>query len=389
MNDTAGAKDTIRLLKELVAIPSVNPGFMTAEDDPGIFGEERCAKRLAEFFSEAGCEVWFEEALPGRSNLMARLKSSGKYCLALQSHLDTVQTRGMVVEPFGHLRGGLLYGRGACDTKATTAVFAQVIKNAAASRDIGIDLMFVGTVDEEHGFAGSLALGNDRRFDACIVGEPTGLAAVVAHKGILRFDLVAEGRAAHSSTPEKGHNAIVEMMDLLNEFRGAFDEYTQTRQHPLTGQATWSPTMIRGGVGINTVPDLCRLFIERRTVPGEQSGEILNFVDRWLDGRLAAGHPWRRGEYLQHDPPMETDPASPVVRAMQKALVAEGLDAFPRGVPYGTDASKICLAGTPCVVFGPGSILQAHTVDEWIRLSEVEKALAVVSRTVRALDAMV
>jgi acetylornithine deacetylase len=111
-------------------------------------------------------------------------------------------------------------------------------------------------------------------------------------------------------------------------------------------------------------------------------------VDGWLEHCSLKGNPWRRGDLLIQDPPLDTDSGNPVVKALQNALREQGLDPNPKGVSYGTDASKICLSGTPCVVFGPGDFLQAHTKDEWILLSEVRKATEIINSTVKHLDDM-
>ncbi len=377
----------VDLLRELVSIPSVNPAFRTPDAPSEIFGEQRVAAVLGEFFERVGCSVRFDEVLPGRSNLIAHLATgrSGRR-IALESHLDTVQITGMTVDPWGRQEGDRLYGRGSCDTKASAAAFARTIQYFAETADLEADLYFLGIIDEEHGFAGSRHLGKHYRFDACFVGEPTNLQAVTAHKGSVRFALVAQGKSAHSSTPDLGHNAVLEMVDLIRDFRVAFDRYTTSKHHPLTGGATWTPTMISGGVGLNTVPELCTLAVDRRLVPGEEMADILWFVDDWAAQAGRQGHAWLRGETYMMDPPFETAPESPPAKALRQALAKLGLDAAAKGVPYGTDATKIAAGGTPCVVFGPGDIAQAHKSDEWIHLPQVTRATEVMIEAVKGLD---
>jgi succinyl-diaminopimelate desuccinylase len=386
MNPSNG-KETTDLLRQLVSIPSVNPGFRTPDDPSEIFGEQKVAAFLGDFFKGLGCKVWFDEVLPARSNLIALLGTgkSGR-SIALQTHLDTVQITGMTVDPWGRKDGDRLYGRGSCDTKASTAAFASAIRYFAEGSSLDADLFFLGTIDEENGFAGSRHLGTKYRFDACIVGEPTRLQAVTAHKGSVRFALVAQGASAHTSTPELGHNAVFEMIDLLQDFRTAFDRFTGGRNHPLTGNATWTPTKISGGVGLNTVPEVCTIAIDRRLVPGEQVEDIIHFVDDWSRRCVQEGHPWRLGEIFMTDPPFETNPEGPPAKALRYALAKAGLDAEAKGVPYGTDATKIAVGGTPCVIFGPGDIAQAHKSDEWIHLPQVAMAREVVIDAVKRLD---
>ena len=388
MSKQIGQK-AVELLEELVAIPSVNPSFHTPNEDDKIFGEYQYAKRLREILSDAGCEVWLEEVLPGRPNIMARLSNGEKRpSIALQSHMDTVQISGMTVPPWGRREGDRFYGRGSCDTKATAAVFIQIIRHLAEYGDLDVDLYFIGTIDEEQSFAGSRYVGQHYRFDACIIGEPSALQPVTANKGSFRFEIMANGVAAHSSTPEHGHNAIFEMLDLLGEFGTSFDQYTGNRSHHLTGRATWTPTMIQGGTGLNTVPEFCRVSIDRRVVPGEDLDEILSFIDGWFENQVRADSFWRRGEILLKDPPFEIDPDAPPVKALRHVLEERKLNSHVMGAPYGTDAGKIAMSGTPCVIFGPGDIKQAHKKDEWIFLPEVELATEIALEAVKYLGKM-
>ena len=299
----------VDLLRELVSIPSVNPAFRTPDAPSEIFGEQRVAAVLGQFFERAGCSVWFDEVLPGRSNLIAHLATgrSGRR-IALESHLDTVQITGMTVDPWGRQEGDRLYGRGSCDTKASAVAFARTIQYFAETGGLEADLYFLGIIDEEHGFAGSRHLGKHYRFDACFVGEPTNLQAVTAHKGSVRFALVAQGKSAHSSTPDLGHNAVLEMVDLIRDFRVAFDRYTTSNHHPLTGGATWTPTMISGGVA-STPFRVMYPGVDRVLCPERRSrhSPVLMTGRR----RPATRTCMARGETYMMDPPFETAPESP------------------------------------------------------------------------------
>ncbi len=377
----------VHLLKQLVAVPSVNPGFATPEDDPSFFGEKRYAHYLADQLRQIGFQVWLDEVLPERYNVMARLPGTqGKHSIALQSHLDTVQISNITVPPWGQLEGNRLYGRGSSDPKASTAAQLAALGALAKKRRMASDLYFIGTIDEEISAKGSLYVKDNYRFDACIVGEPTELAPIVAHKGSVRFELIAEGVSCHSSNPELGRNAIWEMMSLLSALREPFTAYTKNNTHPLTGPATWTPTLIRGGEGLNTVPGTCRVAIERRLVPGETPEQVLDFIDEFLAQQNHLGNRWLRGEVFVLSPPLECDLSSPLVPALQQALTSYGLDPKPRGVAYGTDASKIAQSGTPCVVFGPGSIDQAHGANEWVDVTTIATAAKVLIATVEILD---
>ncbi|NMB25294.1 MAG: M20 family metallopeptidase [Firmicutes bacterium] len=378
----------VDMLQRFVAIPSINPGFATPADDPGYFGEERYAHYLAEELRQIGCDkVWLEEVCPGRPNVMALISgTSGSHSIALQSHLDTVQIANMTTPPWGQLQGNRLYGRGSADPKASTVAQLAALKYIADKRPVAADVYFIGTIDEEYTAKGALHVADNYQFHGCIVGEPTNLAPIVAHKGAVRFELIAEGVACHSSNPHLGQNAILEMMSLLATFQSPFTTYTVSHTHPLTGDATWAPTLIDGGEGLNTIPATCRLGIDRRLVPGETPEGILEFVDDWLTHKQREGHPWRRGRVFIAEPPFEADLESLLVKALQNSLESIGLDARPQGVAYGTDASKIAKSGTPCVVFGPGSIAKAHSADEWVDVTTMGPAAEVLIATIQNLD---
>ncbi|NMB12380.1 MAG: M20 family metallopeptidase [Firmicutes bacterium] len=378
--------DLVALLQYFVSIPSVNPGFADPGDDPSHFGEKRYAEALAEELHRIGCQVWLDEVLPDRHNVMARLPGSvGNHSIALQSHLDTVQVAGMTVSPWGKLEGDRLYGRGSSDPKASTVAQLAALRYIQ-EKDIAADVYFVGTVDEELSFKGALQVAENYKFDACIVGEPTDMAPIIAHKGAVRFELIAEGVSCHSSNPQLGRNAILEMMSLLAAFQKPFTDYTSAQTHPLTGPATWAPTLIEGGSGLNTIPSSCSLAIDRRLVPGETPEQVLSFIDDWVAKQRAKGHPWQKGRVFTIDPPLEPDPTSDVLIALQEALQIIGLNPQPQGVAYGTDASKIALSGTPCIVFGPGSITKAHSADEWVDVSAINPAAKALATTIEILD---
>jgi acetylornithine deacetylase/succinyl-diaminopimelate desuccinylase-like protein len=375
------------LLAQLVGLPSVNPAFQRAGDDPSWFGEARYSQWLRDYLLDRGFEAWLEEVLPGRPNLMARLAGrDGDKRVVLLSHLDTVQVTDMVVPPWGERRGQRFVGRGSCDTKASMVSFIMAMELLRATGGTKTDVFLCGTIDEESGCAGSSWLSSKHKFDACIVGEPTELRPVVAHKGAVRFELVADGLACHSSTPELGHNAILEMLQLLGEFSEMFGEQTSLHGHPLTGEATWTPTVIRGGSGVNTVPGECWVVVDRRLVPGEDADSVLDLVDTWMENHRQAGKPWRRGRTLVVDPAFAVELGAPVVVAVQKALARRGLLSDPAGIACGTDASKMAAAGIPSLVFGPGSLKQAHTADEWVDLGSIREAASIVADAVHFLD---
>jgi acetylornithine deacetylase len=364
------------LLQQLVRIPSVNP---RERDEPA---ESAIADYVARWSADAGLEVELQPVLPGRPNVLVRLPGRDRSrTLLLEAHLDTVEVEGMTVEPFGgKIRDGRLYGRGACDTKGSLAAMLTAIAELKRSGSSPIDVLLAATMDEEYGYRGvSAVVGRGERLAAAIVGEPTDLNLVIAHKGSARFRVTTHGRACHSSMPWAGDNAILRMADLLQFVRLEIEPEAAARTHPRVGPATFCVSLINGGIAVNTVPANCTITVDRRTLPGEEPSAVWEEYRR----RLEALAP---GQITVHEPmldfAMDTDPAEPIVQTLAAAVRGTGLPAEIRGVNYGTDASKLARAGIPAVVFGPGSIAEAHSAGEYVELSQVEAAATILIETI-------
>jgi acetylornithine deacetylase/succinyl-diaminopimelate desuccinylase-like protein len=365
------------------------------------FGEARLTDHLQSLFEALGLRCRRQEVHPQRDNLLARLDggidpAKGGRLILFGAHQDTVPVGGMSIEPWNPaVRGGRLYGRGACDVKGGMTAMITAIARLAHERPPGMPTVVMAcTVNEEYGFSGASALrelldGEEdgiipRKPDAAVVAEPTGLDVVVAHKGVVRWRCHTRGRAGHSAQPERGDNAIYKMARVLRVLEGYQREVVATLgSHPLCGPATMSVGTIRGGISVNTIPAQCTIEIDRRLPPGEEPARAY---------RHLVDHLGRDGDLdfpLQHDPPYMQGPAlsDENNRRLADRLVriATGVvgDCRRVGVPYATDAAFIGEAGIPTVVFGPGSLAQAHTDDEWLPLDQLEQAAEVLYRFCR------
>ena len=226
-------------------------------------------------------------------------------------------------------------------------------------------------VDEEYKYRGILSLldANDP-WDFAVVGEPTNLRVVRGCKGSCRFTVHTEGRAAHSSEPGKGANAIVGMARAIP----AMAEFFQTDLAQFTregfGQSTGSIGLIDGGSGINIVPERCTISIDIRTVPGQDWRATLacleEYVRAWCgdldEVQLIFDEP------SHFSPSFETPADHPLVQAACEVLG----DPKTEIVPFGCDGSKIATRDIPTIVLGPGDIAQAHTKDEYIAIKDLE-----------------
>jgi succinyl-diaminopimelate desuccinylase len=375
----------IRQLADLIRIESVNPYF-----PGGQRGEAAVAEYVAEHCRRLGLRVATTEVLPGRPNVLAWLTVPGATrTLLLDSHMDTVSLD--LMGPDGlrpELRGGKLTGRGACDDKGPLAAMLAAMADLAEHPDgLGCNVLLLASVDEEYLMRGARHFGESGiKVDGAIVGEPTGLDLVVATKGFVRWRLHTRGRAAHSSNPQLGDNAIYQMSELIHRLRPAMDRLLADRRHPLVGPATWSIGKIGGGASVNIVPERCTVEIDRRLLPGESGATALADFDAVVK-QICAEEPTIQ---VERDAPFgdvdgtEITPDSPVVRALAKGAQGVRGQAPIVGVPFGTNASRFAPAGIPCVVFGPGDIRQAHTADEYVEVDQVVAAAQIYAAAARA-----
>lgn len=239
---------TEKLLRELIALPSVNPAFLP-ENDPRA-GEQRMVDFLAATAAQSGLDIELQPVLPGRANLLARLspREKTRSRIVLAPHLDTVNAADNLFTP--REKNGRLFGRGACDTKGSVATMMMALCELARQpfRPAQTEILFAGLVDEENGQAGSRALAGSRlRADLAIVGEPTRLQAVTAHKGDLWMIIRTRGLSAHGAQPELGRNAVHAMARVVDLLETEYAAQLRRHRHPLLGRPTINVGAIRGG----------------------------------------------------------------------------------------------------------------------------------------------
>jgi succinyl-diaminopimelate desuccinylase len=369
-------QDAISLLSDLVRIPSVNPRMSAGA------GEEEIARYLAERLRGLGLAPTITEVHPRRPNVVVTLQGRpGGPHILFEAHTDTVSPSHGQSEPFNpRLEGDRLYGRGSCDTKASVAAMCLALQQSLPSRGRESSLSLAFTMGEELGHEGvTHLLGSGFRANGAVVGEPTGLDVVTAHKGVFRLKLVTTGRAAHSSNPQEGVNAIVKMAAVIQAIIGRLVPQISRRTHPLLGSPTISVGRIEGGLQVNVVPDRCSIDVDRRTLPGETWAQVRGELGA-LIASLHAEDPDL--QVIIEDPylslgSLETPPDAPIVRLAREAVRRMDGQHPVRGVAFGTDAAELSAAGVPCIVLGPGSIEQAHTSSEYVEIQQVVKAAAI------------
>jgi acetylornithine deacetylase len=357
------------------------------EPGPG-FGEKELTDHLVSLFGRLKLPCVRQEVHPGRENVLARLDGSGHGPVVLfEAHQDTVPADGMTIDPWEpHEEGDRLYGRGSCDVKGGMAAMLAVLARLLDDRPKSCPTVVLAcSVNEEHGFSGAKALGSllaggEKNFlpakpSLAIVAEPTQLQTVVAHKGAVRWKLHTQGLAAHSATPEKGTNAIYRMRPILEALeRYQNHELPSLGTHPLCGPATLSVGVIHGGLSVNTVPDRCTIEIDRRLMPKETPEQAQQHLLDYLAAMVDS-------ETFELEPPFMVAASlsdadnGPLAYRLGESIRSVTGRWQSVGVPYATDAPYFARLGIPTVVFGPGSIEQAHTKDEWISIQQLETAV--------------
>ena len=355
------------LLQELIRIPSVNPDGAAGQD---ATGEAAMAGAVGEFLERCGASVSFEEVLPGRPNVIGKFPGgNGKPGLLFAPHTDTVSVRGMTIPPFGgEISDGRIHGRGASDTKGTMAAMLWALyelKDQIADLEVGVT--FVGFMGEEAGQPGSkhFAKAHAGEFAFAVVGEPTELHVVHAHKGCVWLELSTEGRSCHGSTPELGENAIRKLMPVLLPLLPLIEARLPEFADATLGNPTVSLGQIVGGTSPNIVPARCRAVLDFRETPAlHRAGGALALVESLLPGIEGGSEVQLR--VIGNSAPLFTDPGED---GIQRLL---SLGSQLTTAPWFCDAGRLGEVGLAAVACGPGKIAQAHTKDEFLSIADLE-----------------
>ena len=368
--------DIAERVAEIVRIPSVNP--LHAGPVSGDGAERELTDWLANHTEALGAQVIVDHVEDNRSNVYARFEGSSDRAVTIDVHLDTVGVEHMTDDPFdGRIEDGRVYGRGSVDTKATFAVVLQVLEElrAAGKRPIPT-VNLVGTVSEEGGGLLGAARYRDwllergQRIEQIVVAEPTMCAPVHGHKGGIGLDVTVHGHAAHSSKPHLGANAlsgaarVVVAIDDEQERLAALEATTPV------GKGSVSVTELAGGLARNIIPDECTLYVGRRTAPGEDIDQVRAALCHLIENSAAPLTTTIESLYGDGSPGFYQDPSCSLV-----TVLAQLADTSPTTAEYGSNALKYGEVADQLVVFGPGSIDQAHQAVEWVDIGQLNRAV--------------
>ncbi|WP_424358303.1 M20 family metallopeptidase [Methanocella sp. MCL-LM] len=357
-------------LKELVAIPSVT-------GSEGLIKEH-----LIDKFSRLGFDTKVQHVDGDRYNVVGSL-GEGPIKLMLCTHEDVIPSldeNKWTTPPFEpSARDGRIYGRGATDAKGSLAAMMEAMVRLKGKKFDG-SVAIAAVVEEETGRSiGARKLLTEYRPEMAIIGEPTDLRVAVAHKGALRPAITVHGMAAHASSPGRGINAIAAMGKLLVTLN-SYAYRVSKNKDPLLGRSSSEATMIRGGERINVIPEQCTVCIDRRLVSNETIDDAYHDLQMVVKRFSRKHRVPAEIELLSSYPPSSTPVSEPIVKMSSSVLSDLSLNPEPNGFPAGCDMWAFRAQNIPTAVIGPGSIQQAHVIDEYIEIAELRKAVDVYER---------
>jgi acetylornithine deacetylase len=385
MTITIDERFTLDVLQGLVRINSVNPSL-----SPTGIGEAEIAQYTGQTLSALGMEVHLHEPKPGRVSVVGRLRGTGGgRSLMLNAHYDTVAVDEMA-NPFGAVvRNGRCYGRGAYDMKGSLAACVGAVKALVDAKvRLRGDLLIAAVADEEHASLGTMGLVDRYRVDGAIVTEPSSLQLCLAHKGFIWLSVTVQGLAAHGSQFAQGVDANVRLGGVLVGLGRLASSLLKRPPHALVGPPSLHAAMVTGGTGMSTYAASATVHIERRTVPGETTQQVVGEIEQIVHA-LAADDPTFHAvvkvELVRE--PFEVMPSASIVQAVAGAAMAV-LGARPSYVgenPW-MDSAILARAGVETVVIGPHGA-GAHSKEEWVDLrSVVQLAEILVHAALRYCD---
>jgi acetylornithine deacetylase/succinyl-diaminopimelate desuccinylase-like protein len=374
---TARSEHLASWVSRLVQIPSVNP--LHAGPRAREVGETRLATALAGFFADLGADsVELVEVFEGRPNVYGIWEGTSDRWVVLDVHTDTVTVEHCEGDPFdGRIADGRVYGRGAVDTKASLGVMLALLEQARTEgRRPEPNLVVVGSISEEAGgLLGAVgfrewAEARALRPDEVIVAEPTMCAPIHGHKGGVSLEVTVRGLAAHSANPHLGRNAVTAAAHLVVALDAEHQRLQTLVPSTEVGNPTLTVTVINGGTGGNVVPDSCTLNVGRRIVPGEDNEVVAQELMALVEA--ACPLPVEITRNFLGSAAFYQPATSPFVQQLARWAGTE-----PEVAAYGTNALRYDGFAEQMVVFGPGSIDNAHTAVEYVELEELERCACV------------
>jgi succinyl-diaminopimelate desuccinylase len=364
----------VELLQRLVRIPTENP--------PGNDYREAAAL-VGQVLADAGYEVSYIDAVPGLTNVLARLRGRvGRPTLLLNGHLDVVPAgEGWQHPPFAGIRDDTrVYGRGTADMKGAVASMLVAAQRVARERHkLAGDLVFAFTADEETGGLNGVKFLLDKgliKADLAVVGEPTDFEVRSCQRGALWLEVEFRGRSAHGSLPHLGINAVEMAAEAIAALRKSCPSHLS---HKLLGSPTLSINRIDGGTKVNVIPNRCRIEIDRRMLPEEDASEVEGAMRSAIDSAKFPGAESEIARMVHAEPFELVDEQLAIADHCANAFAEVAGRATTRtGELSFTDARLLVRQGRiPTVIFGPGLDSVCHITDEYIAIDDLKVAVDV------------
>jgi len=395
VDEAVDTEEVLQVVKDLIATPS----YTSLEER-----ETLIAQHLLELFEAEGIDAYLQEVKDGRSNIIATLKGEENgTSLMFNGHIDTVNPFGME-DPFNPVvKDGKLYGRGSTDMKAGvgTMAYALIVLKRLGVKLKG-DLVFAGVIDEESSESAGThhIVDHGPKTDVAIIGEPTKLNTVAAHKGCDYFEITFNGWSNHSSVPENGVSAISAAAEFVKKVENQMMPEYAKLDHPLVGSPTINIGAIQGcsidnlpylkGENesfVGTVPGYCKVIMDIRWTPYQKIEEVFNDVKE-VAKLIEQERPDVKVEvkHIFPHPAMEIAADHPLVQSVQKNIKdIIGEERPLQGEPFWGDSGLLYAhANIPTLMFGPGDIAVAHSDNEYMEVDQLAPAAKIYALT--ALD---
>lgn len=374
-------EDKIQILQDVIRIKSENDH------------ELEVAEYYKDLLNKYGIDSQLVEYAPGRSSLVADVKGSqgeGKL-LVISGHLDVVAAgpeEDWTYPPFAaEIHDGKMYGRGTTDMKAgLTALILAMIELKEAGAPFAGTLRLAATVGEEIGMYGSRQLVDEGYVDGAdgfLIAEPSSQAQIInSHKGSIQYEVHAYGRAAHSSTPELGVDALQLLVDYINESNAKFAEAFDGIVNDQLGKTLNVNTVINGGTQINSVAGHAVLKANARTVPEADGDVVIQIIKDVIEKLNKEDRGTLELNILQNNPSAISDVDNALTKAIHAAKAEEipviALAGATDASNFGRIANKYDLA-----IYGPGDSSLAHIVDEYVEVDDYLQFIDIYKKTIK------
>ena len=363
----------VQLTEQLIKIDSQNP----------VRTEKEIITYIGKWLSECGVPYELQEVQKDRSNLIAKVKGAGKRPpIIIIAHTDTVPIgEGWKEKPFGgEIKDGKIFGRGAADMKSGLAASLYAVKKAFQEKELPGDFIVIASIDEEGpGMAGIKALldaGYLGKDSLVIAPEPTSLEVVRAHRGVMWYEILTKGVSVHGGHADRGVDANHAMVEILSEIKtavAALPFYDELLKQPLV-----SIGKMNGGEKTNVVPNNARAEIDFRVVPpftADTANKLIRNCAERAVKRVPGASVSVSNLGLLRGPILLKENVEIIQYLTKSYRKVMGKDPVHAGYVAYTDAAVVSLltGNENAICFGPGSLEQGHTLDEWAPIAEIEK----------------